>query len=459
MDTGSSDPGLQRDHLFISYAWEDQAFARWLALRLTAEGYKVWFDQIKLLGGESWPRDIDLAIKTRTFRMLGLLSKHSIAKPNPVKERTLALNTAKQPGRQGFLIPLNVDGLASTDLDWLTSDITFVPFSSSWAVGLAQLLKLLEREKCPKRDGDGRAAVSRIISTNDSVLDGADQLTTNACPFIRVPSQISAFIVSPKLENLSLNDALRDWSYYSVSPHRVLAFHPPDDQLATWLKTRLAQTYDWRSAGQIEGIDASNVVVRLLRGCIETRLRFLGFQWSASAEAFTFPGHFGGDVKVMFLDGSKTTVQHSGERTFFRIGHPKVPYRYRIAVKPSVERNFISEFSLLWRLRFHFTSTSHEPLAETQRQSRRKHLTRSWFNRHWLVRHLAAIQRAADHEGLIRVGPTGDNEVVLDCRPAAFKVNRTIDETKLVAVEEVGDDVPMDDERSDDDPDAEDHDD
>ena len=27
-----------RDHLFISYAWEDQAFARWLALRLTAEG-------------------------------------------------------------------------------------------------------------------------------------------------------------------------------------------------------------------------------------------------------------------------------------------------------------------------------------------------------------------------------------------------------------------------------------
>src|SRR5215831_9718027 len=114
-----------RDHIFISYAWEDQVFAKWLALRLTAEGYKVWIDQFKLLGGESWPRDIDSAIKTRTFRMLGLLSKSSIAKPNPLKERTLALNIAKEPGRQGFLIPLNVDGLAPTEIDWLTSDITF----------------------------------------------------------------------------------------------------------------------------------------------------------------------------------------------------------------------------------------------------------------------------------------------------------------------------------------------
>src|ERR1700722_707840 len=98
-----------RDHLFISYAWENQAFARWLALRLTSEGYKGWIDQFKLFGGESWTRDIDTAIKTRTFRVLGLLSKHSIAKPNPLKERTLALNIAKQPGMQGFLIPLNVD--------------------------------------------------------------------------------------------------------------------------------------------------------------------------------------------------------------------------------------------------------------------------------------------------------------------------------------------------------------
>ncbi len=58
------------DHLFISYATEDGELAEWLTLRLTTEGYKAWCDRVKLLGGESYPRDIDKAIKTQTFRML-----------------------------------------------------------------------------------------------------------------------------------------------------------------------------------------------------------------------------------------------------------------------------------------------------------------------------------------------------------------------------------------------------
>jgi len=60
----------KRDHLFISYAWEDANLAEWLSLKLISQGYKVWCDQIKLLGGESYPSDIDNAIKNNTFRVL-----------------------------------------------------------------------------------------------------------------------------------------------------------------------------------------------------------------------------------------------------------------------------------------------------------------------------------------------------------------------------------------------------
>lgn len=102
---------LDRHHLFISYrGGEDGTLAEWLTLRLTALGYKVWCDRVKLLGGESYPRDIDAAIKEQTFRMVALLSVHSIAKPNPVKERTLAHSIARERGE--FIIPLNVDGLS-----------------------------------------------------------------------------------------------------------------------------------------------------------------------------------------------------------------------------------------------------------------------------------------------------------------------------------------------------------
>ena len=85
-----------RDHLFISYATEDADLTKWLALKLTSEGYAVWCDMLKLRGGESYPKNIDEAIKNRTFRFIALLSRASLSKPNPLKERTLALNIARK---------------------------------------------------------------------------------------------------------------------------------------------------------------------------------------------------------------------------------------------------------------------------------------------------------------------------------------------------------------------------
>ena len=78
--------------------------------------------------GKSYPLDIDCALKAQTFRAPALLS-HSSLKLNPRKERTLALNIARERNCE-FVIPLNVDGLKPTELDWMTSDLTFVPFKA-----------------------------------------------------------------------------------------------------------------------------------------------------------------------------------------------------------------------------------------------------------------------------------------------------------------------------------------
>src|SRR2546428_13238231 len=94
-----------RSHLFISYAVEDVTLARWLARKLAARGHPVWFDLMKLLGGEPWPQTIDEAIKHRTFRMLALISEHSLRKHKPTGERTLAQRIAEQRQIPEFLIP------------------------------------------------------------------------------------------------------------------------------------------------------------------------------------------------------------------------------------------------------------------------------------------------------------------------------------------------------------------
>src|SRR5690349_9046705 len=105
------------EHLFISYAIEDAPLARWLTLKLTIEGYKVWCFEFQMLGGESFPKEIDAAIKAQTFRMLGLISRTSVKKDNPIKEWTLAQALGKER-KVDFLIPLNVDGVKATELPW-----------------------------------------------------------------------------------------------------------------------------------------------------------------------------------------------------------------------------------------------------------------------------------------------------------------------------------------------------
>ncbi len=418
---------------------------------LTAEGYKVWIDQFRLLGGESWPKDIDSAIKTRTFRMLGLLSKHSITKPNPLKERTLALTIAKQTGMNGFLIPLNVDGLAPIDLDWLTSDITFIPFSPSWDKGVRQLLKLLARENCPKHAADGRAIACTADSASDIVLDQPDPITSNLQVFSQLPPQLKTFVVDSRFDRSDAADAGRDWPFYTISPHHVVAFNPPPAELATWLRVDPVRSTDWRTTPTTESVKSVYIVSALLRASIETHIRRRGLIWSQSAEAYMFQGPLGEDLLVQLPSGAKTRTQHSGQRTYFRVGLPKAPYRYRLAAKPSIERSMLGEFSVAWRLRFHFADLENVPLPTALNHSRRKHLTRNWFNHHWLVRQLAVMQFLAESDGFIRVGPVGPQQVILNCSPVSFVGGKAIDESKLDELEELTDEVPVTEEAKDDD--------
>src|SRR5438046_8408043 len=106
----------EASHLFISYASEELVLATWLARKLAARGYAVWFDQIKMLGGEPWPQTIDDAIKARTFRMLALISAASLRKPKPTGESVLAQKIADQRSIPYILLLLIIE---YNDLNWV----------------------------------------------------------------------------------------------------------------------------------------------------------------------------------------------------------------------------------------------------------------------------------------------------------------------------------------------------
>lgn len=63
-----------RDTVLLSHAnSEDNEFTLWLALQLANEGYRVWSDLTKLLGGETFWDDIEAVIRDIAVKVLYVL--------------------------------------------------------------------------------------------------------------------------------------------------------------------------------------------------------------------------------------------------------------------------------------------------------------------------------------------------------------------------------------------------
>ncbi len=215
----------EASHLFISYATEDSALATWLARKLASLGYAIWFDQAKMLGGEPWPQTIDDAIKNRTFRMLALISAASLRKPKPTGERVLAQKIADQRSIPDFLIPLKVDG---TELDWLTTAISYVPFQAGWAAGFRQLIEKLDDISAPKNLSNATSLAAMSFPTGeDLIVNATEQLRTNVIRVEVIPPGIKAFATDSTLSDDDRDKLDASWAHYRVNPQLFLAFSDP----------------------------------------------------------------------------------------------------------------------------------------------------------------------------------------------------------------------------------------
>ena len=72
---------LTRDAIFISHANpEDNEFTVWLGAQLTAAGYEVWADVLRLRGGQDWQRLLEDALRNKTCKVLLVGTEHGVRK-------------------------------------------------------------------------------------------------------------------------------------------------------------------------------------------------------------------------------------------------------------------------------------------------------------------------------------------------------------------------------------------
>lgn len=193
--TPSKPHRMHRDTLLLSHANpEDNEFTLWLALQLANQGYKVWSDVTKLLGGEVFWDDIEEVIRTSAAKVLFVLSRTSNAKDGPLRELHLAQGVTKKENLKDFVIPLHIDELPHGESTIEITRVNVVPFERSWAAGLATLLEKLEQDGVPTNPQFNRTAVNEWWRTKFSAEEGLrkepEEYLSNWFPVISMPELV-----------------------------------------------------------------------------------------------------------------------------------------------------------------------------------------------------------------------------------------------------------------------------
>jgi TIR domain len=413
----------QRDHLFINYASEDAELARWMTLKLTAQGYRVWCDQFKLLGGESYPKDIDRAIRERTFRMISLLSYASVNKPNPLKERTLGVNISSERGID-FIIPARVDDIRPSELNWHVVDLAFVDFAQSWATGYRKLMKKLESIDTPRPLADGHQAVVDWYSQGTPVVAKQERLWSNLLEFRELPPTIYRV----RTVGTQSPDWPEDW------PRLV-------EGLSTWVLevppfgSDVAAVFpvDWNGEPPEPQIKMRPMVVSLLRQYVRRHARKRGLFLLDDGSLYFGKGILPKD-KLTYRNyaGQQTYVQVSGERTF-RLGNDRrevVRYHLMFRAQPNL-RAIVGSPVLRLALGLYLTEPSGAPLNAKRAHSRRRRMCKSWYNQEWMHRVFAVSSFLADGEPAVNLALGPSTRIVLAGTPLDLTAPVGIDETQL----------------------------
>lgn len=409
-----------RDHLFISYAIEDFVLAEWLALRLTIEGYRVWCDRFELLGGESYPKNIDKAIKERTFRTLALLSHNSINKDNPLKERTMAINIGKKLDVD-FLIPLNVDGLKPTELDWMIGDITYISFNKGWADGLSRLLKKLNSINAPRLVENGPEIAAKTYLNHMTLKNESEVIYSNCMRIKHIPDKLLLIRfkqeISPHEEKV-LHDR---WAFYPKDTYNVYSFSPPPEP--DLFQHNVIEQLNWGEHETVSGIFTENIIKYLLKDslyirCIQKKLR------RSDIGRIYFPFD-------LFENDVLTFKSYTGRGNWFQVtGERHFPYEFRYNLAPSfrimkIDEDFLAQVAI----NFYITELSGSPIDSKKATARHKALRKTMFNNDFLIRCMGICEYLSDENMEIVVGE-GDGKVVFDSHLITFESIKSIDESK-----------------------------
>jgi hypothetical protein len=418
----------RRDMLFLSHANpEDDLVTGWLALQLAREGYAVWCDLTKLLGGEAFWDDIQEAIEYRTAKFLYVLSKNSNSKDGPLNELTVARDVERKLKLRDFIIPLHIDDLPHNEMHILLRRLNTIPFRKSWAAGLNQLLEKLLKQKVPKKRSFGPKAVNEWWKTHFSAETGIQrrraETLSNYFDLEGLPEIIYIHALTPGCARDDLAGSLTCPAI--VQGDSLIAFAPADDFAGELGDGRIWNSHSVKLEEFLPDQQNRNSVYTLLRLAFEKMAESKGLKahLMSVGKAFWFAKDQVLKDRIAFSrpDGSRGYRALVGHGSVGKTpeGEKRVRY-WHYAVRPVPNPGTAPGFWI--KSHVFFSDEGRTIWASSGRlQSARRSQCSDWWNDSWRDRLLATMNWLAGGSSEIAIPLGRDLCVQLSKFPTLFE--------------------------------------
>lgn len=452
-----------RDVLLLSHANpDDNEFTLWLALQLAKEGYRVWSDLTKLLGGEVFWDDIEDVIRQSAVKVLFVLSRISNSRDGALRELHLAQGLAKREKLKDFVIPLHIDDLPYSEVTIELTRVNAIPFEKSWAAGLATLLKKLEEDAVPQRSNFNPTAVNQWWRTKFSAEEGVrsepEEYLSNWFE-VSLPEHVYFHTVARKtigkveltgpLPYPAIQDGISLVTFAKASDFEGKL--DPDFYIAEESPPLSVQQL-------LDTTDFGKHLFRLLRLAWELTLaerKLPIYELANQVKSLYFPKDLLPNDKAFYIgvDGNRTYRAMVGYSTrtnpttgvskkrYWHFGleaRPMVHPALAFVMKPHV--GFTSDGATLWE--------SKKMLASARRSQ-----CKAWWNDKWRDMILAAMTHLADGDGVIRMKLGSDINLSLASRPMSFNSPAAYTDPQVLReedLEKLPDDYGRDEDEEDD---------
>lgn len=426
-----------RNLIFVSHANpEDNEFSLWLTLQLARQGYRVWCDLTRLLGGEDFWADIEEAIRGEAIKLIYVLSRASNNKLGPLQELHVAQSVARSSDLKDFVIPVRVDNLPFGEVQIQLSRLNAIDFQNGWAQGLGSLVEKLEADGVEKDSRFSPEAVAEwwrsSTGTENRLIDTPEEYLSNWFAIRRMPG--SVYLHSTKRTSKALIDS-EDYKYpTSQMGDHIVSFASQDDlQDETHpsvgiRRSELIDTKDFvrgiRRPIEITRYQSRNIIVDLLRQGWDRKI--------VSAEMSKHQLSRGSSVGFLRdgqVDGNRVKVPHD-----YSLGNYRqiVGYRSQKDSKGRTRRRYwhfaIGSWATLrpfmgYKLIPHllFSDDGQTVWKDSVRLHRaRRSASKDWWNPEWRDRTLGIMNWLAREGQHIEIPFGSQASVRVGARPISF---------------------------------------